>query len=258
MERHSSVLVSTSGSVHTSVQVVETGNVRFLRFGSSGGWQGALNLKDPLTPVFPYQRAFTSLLQTIRPPDTFLSIGVGTGTSLKQVQRFFPASRLIGVELDQTVLDLAVRYFDCPKYDEAQYFVNDGIRFIQTTPTKFDLVFVDAYLSNRIYSPCLEADFVRELYDSLTVRGVVAVNLITRFPVTGAVHKYLSAVKHTFPEVWMLPVGVPFAEQNVLGVFAKQAEDLENWKDSMSTHANLSYVDRMIWPWRLKKVQSAR
>jgi spermidine synthase len=245
------------GRVH-DIQVVRRGRIRSLRFGRRGGWQGAIDLSHPHRPVFPYQRAFYTLVSALPAPQRYLSVGVGTGTSLRSVRDHWPDCELTGVELDEAVLDTAIEFFGSPSHHETQYFIGDGVEFLKVYETLFDLIFVDAYLSDRIYSPCLEPEFARLLAQRCSPNGVVACNLISRLPPMGAVFRFLSALEETFDEVWILPVGIPLTEQNCLVVACRQAGSVSGWRRALRRDATLAWYERLIWPHRLFRYQRNR
>lgn len=247
------ILYSTHGFVHPSIQVVQAQNLRYLRFGHRGGWQGALDLKRPNRPVFPYQRAFAMAVAGLPRLVRFLSIGVGTGTSLRTVLRHFPHSELHGVELDETVLNVAIEYFQAPSHHQAQYWVGDGIQYLQRgLKGPYDLIFLDAYLSNKVFSASLEPRFTKVLYESLSPQGIVMANLIAGMPLKGAVRTFLDAATRQFARVWLIPVGFPFMEQNILAVFSKTVEWNPDWRSFVQANAELHAVERATWPWRIR------
>ncbi|WP_051344070.1 spermidine synthase [Alicyclobacillus herbarius] len=240
------------GQVHPQIQVVRRGHTRYLRFGRHGGWQGALDLSRPWRPVFPYQRAFSTVVAATAGPDSFFCLGIGTGTALRSVRRWWPNCRQVGVELDEIVLELAFDFFDIPPTDEVRYYVGDGISFLQSHPECYDLMFIDAYMRDRIYSPCLDPSFVSVIHQHLGERGTVALNIIMDFPLTGVVAEFLQALVVQFGEAAVLPVGFPGSEQNCLVVASRAPAFVQAWRRQLAQHPCLSWYERWLWPWRLK------
>jgi spermidine synthase len=243
------------GTVH-DIQVVNRGSIKYMRFGSRGGWQGALDNSRPSRPVFPYQRAFVALLPVFRRKDKhrFLSFGVGTGTSLRSVQAVFPEAELFGVELDEHVLDTAIRHFSAPTHTNAEYFVGDGLEYLSRTQDTFSLMFVDAYMSNRIYSPCLEPTVPKLIFHSLDGSGVALFNFITQLPPVEAMEVWLQAAKHYFPSIYLLPVGLPFTEQNTLVVASTDILAIEDLRQALRSSPYLSTWEKITWPLRVTSI----
>ncbi|MDQ0188442.1 spermidine synthase [Alicyclobacillus cycloheptanicus] len=251
MFANESTVLRTVGQVHTCIEVIEQNHVRYLRFGSNGGWQGALSLTNAKQLVFPYQRAFWSLVEAMPAPRRFLSLGVGVGTALRTVHALHPECELYGVEIDETVVNIAIEHFDSPSHHDVNYWIGDGVTFLCNVDLTFDLIFVDAYMRNQIYSACLEPAFARVLHAALTQRGVAAANLITHVPPTGQVQTFLTAAQAAFPTVQMLPVGIPLSEQNTLTVLARDASVVAKWEASLRQSSQLSWLQRVTWPNRL-------
>ncbi|RIV19607.1 methyltransferase domain-containing protein [Alicyclobacillaceae bacterium I2511] len=257
MHERENLLYQSEGLVHPIVEVIQRRDVRYLRFGSGGGWQGAMRTDGLGRPVFAYQRAFLTLLESmaaeIIQPESFLSMGVGTGTALRNLSQLFPECHLNGVELDKKVLDIALKYFDCPSPPQAEFWVGDGIEYLSTQERVFDLIFVDAYLKNRVYSPCVQPQFVQLLASRLKTDGIAVLNLITGVPPKGGMGKFLNAAKEQFASVLLLPVSTSPAvmEQNVLGVFTNRTDIIQLWTQQMRHSLNLSFWQRTWWPYRL-------
>ncbi len=257
MSERENVLYRSTGLVHPTVEVIQRGGIRYLRFGPGGGWQGAIRTDGVDKPVFAYQRAFLTLLEgmaaaAIR-PELFLSLGVGTGTALRNLAPLFPECHLNGVELDKTVLDLALRFFNCPPPPQAEFWVGDGIEYLETEKRFFDLMFVDAYLKDRVYSRCVQPQFARLLSERLVGDGIVVLNLITGLPPREGMDRFLKAAKEHFASVLLLPVSSSPAvmEQNVLGVLTNRRDITELWIQQIRRSPTLSFWQRTWWPHRL-------
>ncbi|WDL97096.1 spermidine synthase [Alicyclobacillus sp. ALC3] len=253
-----STLLTTSGQVHPTIEVIEQNHIRYLRFGHNGGWQGARSLTCPDELIFPYQRAFASLTNSLPTVDRFLSIGVGIGTALRTVLHNHAACDMYGVEIDETVVNVAIEYFDSPSHRDVNYWIGDGVTFLANVELTFDLIFVDAYMRNQIYSACLEPAFATVLYAGLTDNGLAACNIISSTPPTGQVRAFLDAAQDIFAEVLLLPVGVPFAEQNTLAVLSKRAGIAQDWIQQIRSATELSWLQRVSWPNRLSGYSGKR
>lgn len=248
------MVLQTVGTVHSAIEVIEQNRVRYLRFGARGGWQGALSLTDDNQLIFPYQRAFWSLLQAIDPPKRFLCLGVGVGTALRSVRTVFPDCELYGVEIDESVVSIAIEHFKSPSHRDVNYWIGDGVTFLCNVDLDFDLIFVDAYMRNQVYSACLEPAFANVLHAALTPSGVAACNLITSIPPSGSVRRFVDAAAAEFASVHLLPVGVPLSEQNSLCALAKQKDALTEWPRAVRQSERLSWLQRVSWPSRLQVV----
>lgn len=176
------------------------------------------------------------------------------GTSLRCVLSRFPDCQIDAVDIDETVIDVAVNYFSSPSRSEVHYRIGDGVSFLDQTDAVYDLIFVDAYMRNQIYSACLEPAFADLLYARLSSRGIAACNLITTVPPHGRTKQFVEAASRHFSAVQLLPVGVPWSEQNALGVFARETDGLSAWPEAIRRSDQLGWLQRMSWPGRIMSV----
>ncbi|MCL6515763.1 spermidine synthase [Alicyclobacillus sp.] len=248
------LLYETAGVVHSCIQVRQRGSVRYLRFGASGGWQGAIRCVAGARPVFAYQRAFAALVESRPELGRFLALGVGTGTALRTVLQIHPTCAPEGVDIDQTVIELALQYFDAPEPGRAQYYVHDAVLFCDHAATPYDLVFVDVYRARSLDARILSEAFVERLRRITVPGGAVVCNIIDRMPATGALAEFARAARERFGHVWVLPVGsVPsFLDQNLLWVMSDRSEDGVRWRERMRTSHWVAPWERVIWPMRIR------
>jgi spermidine synthase len=247
-----SLLFEEKGIIHKRVQVIQDGHLRYLRFGENGGWQGALHMKTPSRIIFPYQRALAALVSSLPAIDSFFSFGVGTGTALRTVQSIHPKCRLFGVDIEQSVIEAAITYFSAPSYEEATYFVGDGIQFLSSQTILFDLIFVDAYLKDGIYSPVLDPAFLANLGYHLTKTGTVVFNIIGRFTGSLTSIPFYRTLHDLFGHVVIQPVGLPFTEQNALVGASRIHEFYYSWRRETWKSPWLRKKERFVQPFRFR------
>jgi precorrin-6B methylase 2 len=122
-----------------------------------------------------------SLLRSDGPPASVLVLGLGGGTVTRQLRAALPTARLVGVEIDAGVVDLARRYMELDA-QAVDVRVEDAYRFLAETSERFDAIVDDLFLTG-------PTDVVRsrvpagETLDLLTSRlrdgGVLVANVIT-------------------------------------------------------------------------------
>lgn len=250
-----SIIYSEQGTIHRQIEVVEQKQLRMMRFGKRGGWQGARDMSRPDRPVFPYQRAFRALVHTMDEVKTFLSIGVGTGTALHSLLAEYPDAVLQGVEIDQTVLDVAIHYFDAPNHRRADYWVGDGIAFLRADlPMRYDMVFIDAFMRNDIYQPALSPEVIQALPNAITAHGVVVYNVIGFSMRHSTLGSFTEAAKQNFAHVMELPVGLPFSDQNRLVILTNDDVFIKRARKRMGEVSVMGPLERIWWPVRLRRL----
>lgn len=250
-----SIVYSGSGTVHSVIEVVDKGTLRQMRFGKRGGWQGAIEISRPDRPIFPYQRAFQALVNTVPEMTAFLSLGVGTGTSLRSVSTTHPEAILHGVEIDQVVLNLAIEFFQAPNHKQAEYWVGDGFAFIRAElPVLYDVVFVDAYMRNDIYQTALQPTVLESLAKKVTSSGMVVYNLICPTLATKTFHAFTEAAKTYFSTVIDWPVGFPFTDQNRLLILSHDINGFDTLSKRIGQAKGLNLLERFSWPMRMRRL----
>lgn len=247
-----SIKVQKPGNIHEQIQVVEYGNKRYLRFGSNGGWQGAYHTTHPNRILFPYQRAFAATISCLSNVNRYISVGVGTGTSLRTVLHQFSTAELYGVEIDERVVDLAVAYFGSPSHQQTNYWIGDGVAFLCNVDLTFDLVFVDAYMPNDVYAPTVAPGFAHVLKAALNPFGTAVMNVICRSWSRGAVGRFVDEAKTCFSVVGALPVGVPGTDQNMLILMTNDESVRTMWPNALKQAHALHPFERWCLPFRLR------
>ena len=114
--------------------VVQDGNIRALRFGSS--FQSSMNVVRPFATQYSYTDLF-SLAKLYRPAtDAILFLGLGGGSSPKRMWRDFPGLQVDVIELDPVVVDVAHRYFAVTDDERLRIETEDGRLFLAKTDRK--------------------------------------------------------------------------------------------------------------------------
>lgn len=202
------------------VRIMQKGSIRSLYF-SSEGMQGAVDVSNPDWAVFPYQRAFWLIRTYKSDVRSFLSLGVGSGTAMRSMRYFYPDSRLVGVDLDQVVVESALRWFMSPTDAQSRYIIQDAEDYLVQDRQFYDVIFLDIY--NAIETPIRFklAPFFQLLRRRLSDDGILAINVIDR-PTSWrrSFRDRVEMLQEYFEWVDVVPtLPIPFAEQNIM-IFA--------------------------------------
>ncbi len=128
-----------------------------------------------------------ALLHGDGPPKNVLVLGLGGGTVTRQLRALLPAARIVGVEIDDGIVDLARRYMDLDA-QRLEVHVEDAYRFLADAGERFDAILDDLFLTGptdvvRARTPT--GDTLRLFRDRLAPGGILVANLIT----DGGVHR---------------------------------------------------------------------
>ncbi len=104
-----------------------------------------------------------------------LILGMGTGTFAEQCRRYFPASRITGVEIDEKIIALSRKFFELP--EDIPVVAYDGRAYLQADSSRYDVIMVDAFRDITIPFQMSSLEFFRLVESHLAPGGVMVVNL---------------------------------------------------------------------------------
>ena len=134
-----------------------------------------------------------------------LILGNGTGTYATQCERYFENMEISGVEIDQKITDLAVRYFELP--DDVEVTTYDGRAYLNAVDEKYDVIMVDAYQDITIPFQMSSVEFFTLVKEHLEEDGVMVVNMNMRGSEEGNINQYLAdTISNVFSEVYTVDV----------------------------------------------------
>ena len=149
-----------------------------------------------------------------------LILGMGTGTFAEQCRRYFPSSRITGVEIDGKIIALSRKYFGLP--EEIPVVAYDGRAFLQADENRYDVIMVDAFRDITIPFQMSSVEFFRMVENHLAPGGVVSVNLNMRAGGEGNINERLiDTIASAFPAIRVVPV----AGDTNLALFAARDEE---------------------------------
>src|SRR5438477_2312343 len=108
-------------------------------------------------------------------PKRALILGLGGGTLARMLHGRWGRVPIVGVEDDQTVLDIADQVGWLPQLDLV-IVVCDAFEYVQTCHERFDYVAVDLFRGERLVGRAFGKPFLRQLRSILEPRGRVAIN----------------------------------------------------------------------------------
>ncbi|MEE5991028.1 MAG: fused MFS/spermidine synthase, partial [Lachnospiraceae bacterium] len=104
-----------------------------------------------------------------------LILGMGTGTFATQCMKYYPEADITGVEIDQSITDLAHEYFALP--EDVNVVTYDGRAYLNADTKKYDVIMVDAYQDITIPFQMSSVEFFTLVKDHLKDNGVMVMNM---------------------------------------------------------------------------------
>jgi spermidine synthase len=111
-----------------------------------------------------------------RPPERIAVLGFAGGTTARAYEKYFPDTRIDGVEIDGDLFDIAKKYFGLNERPQLELHAEDARPFLRRTDKRYDAIFVDAYRQPYIPFYLTSTEFFELARDRLAPGGVVIVN----------------------------------------------------------------------------------
>ena len=156
-----------------------------------------------------------------QPPRTMAMLGNAAGTVSRAYGKFFPRTRIDGVEIDADVTDVGRELFDLGGNPNLRTYAQDARPFLRRAKERYDLIGVDAY--RQPYIPFYLA--TREFFDlarsRLTPGGVVVVNIGHPEGQNALEETITQGLAAAFPHVARFPID----DQSTLLIASQQRPD---------------------------------
>ncbi|MBQ6662527.1 MAG: fused MFS/spermidine synthase [Firmicutes bacterium] len=108
-------------------------------------------------------------------PLSVLVLGNGTGTYATLCRKYWPDAKVVGVEIDGRIIELAEEYFS--QTDDIEVVEYDGRAYLAAIRDTYDVILVDAYRDITIPFQMSSVEFFRLVKEHLNEGGIMAVNL---------------------------------------------------------------------------------
>ncbi len=200
------------------VIVADDGNVRSLYFGDEV-CQSSIRLDQPDMLIEDYSRAMMSCLLFMNDPGSVLMVGVGGCSLVNFLLKAFPQCALDIVEIRQTVIDLARKFFLLPgEHAHLKIFHDAGEDFISRPNDSggYDLILIDAFDENGPAAPLLKKGFIEACRARLNGNGVFVMNAWNR-PSDNFPALYASILDIFERHTLKLPLGEAYQNAIILG-----------------------------------------
>lgn len=194
-------------SIYNYLQVKEDEDSIILSTNVLFGVQSVTMKEDTLTGMYYDYAMAAPLMAGISDKEQVrvLILGMGTGTYARQSLRYFDNLSIEGVEIDQKITDLAVKYFDLP--ENVKVTTYDGRAYLQAVDQNYDVIMVDAYQDITIPFQMSSIEFFTMVKEHLTEDGVMVVNMNMHSEQEGNINEYLSdTIAAVFPNVYTVDV----------------------------------------------------
>lgn len=157
------------------ITVTDDGQCRILSF-APGDEQSRCLKAAPHILQFEYTQAMLLVLLFCQ-PRRVLVLGLGGGSLVTALHHFIPGIRITAVELRQSVIEVAQRYFQMPRGKRVEVVCQDADSFLcGELSHQQDIVFADLYHGTGVDEVQLKADFIARSASKLKADGWLVLN----------------------------------------------------------------------------------
>jgi len=193
-------LVYEGESRHNYLRVTEQQDLRRLYLNDGYAVQSAVHVDG--TPYFGSVWGYYALAPSFTrrgAPRSVLVIGLGGGTSARYYRERYPGARVVGVEIDAAVADVARRYFGLPAGVEVA--IDDGRAFLARDQRRYDLIVVDAFRFPYLPFQLATREFFELSRRRLEPGGVLMLNVGRKGDSKDVVEAVARTLAASFPHV---------------------------------------------------------
>lgn len=181
MYKYEGLLTHESHDDDGIIEVVETGGIRSLHFGSSS-IQSAMMLNEPNDLVLAYIRTMTCWMlfkETLE--DDVLLVGLGGGSITKHLLQHFPACHFTVVENRKSVVKIARSHFGLPRDPRLNVIIDDGGEYVRgrvdSHCDRYGLLVIDAFDHEGMAASISNQAFFDACQALLKDDGILVINL---------------------------------------------------------------------------------
>lgn len=105
-----------------------------------------------------------------------LVLGLGGGTLIEILKKYYPEIYIDILEYDQVMIDIAKNYFGILPSKQLKIINADAFSWVRNNKNKFDLIIMDIYVGKYNPPKGQSENFLKDLKGMLTYRGIILFN----------------------------------------------------------------------------------
>ena len=202
--RRASAQMLEFNSPYNFVFIEKTGSLVTFKYAVNGSRMSSLDLANPPYQMVPYTAYYYAAELVRRNPRQVLMAGLGAGGFNRLFNLVYPASKLVTVEIDPMIRDLAEAHAGFRTGPNNEVVVEDARIFLRRSRETYDWILLDAFdREAQIPVHLTTQEFFTTLKPHLAPDGLMLSNLHqgTRFFASQVL-----TIRAVFPEVVLVPV----------------------------------------------------
>lgn len=179
--KYPKVIYEVESKLNGKVRVVEIGRTRKL---IADNVLQSINVASPsCSKLFP-GKAAEIILREAPNAKSILLLGLGGGTVATILSKKLPEAKLVSVEFDPVIIDVAKKYFGLDLITNHRVIEADALRVVvepeefDLTQSSFDVLFVDIYVGDQYPDLGKTGNFIAAIKRLVTAGGLIIFNRI--------------------------------------------------------------------------------
>lgn len=164
----SKILEEKESKYNGHIKVVKTFGVgTYIQAGGltqSGGIVGTI-WKQTIRKIYSHRKEIHRIL----------ILGYGGGTIAQMVSKFWPKSKITGIDIDLIIIELGKKYFSFEN-NNINIIIGDAYNKLKIISEKYDLIFVDLYQGDNFPKRFESSGFINEVKKHLNSDGIMVLN----------------------------------------------------------------------------------
>lgn len=131
-----------------------------------------------------------------------LILGLGGGSVMKKINRYFQSASTVGVEIDPIMIELGKKYLHLNSAKNLDIINEDAFQFVKNSQAvKFDLIIVNLYIGNRFSPNAEHENFLRQLKNLRKSDGVLFFNRLYFDDFKSKTDDFIKTLRSVFPNI---------------------------------------------------------
>ena len=110
------------------------------------------------------------------PINNVLILGMGMGSIVEILEKYFDKLDFTGIEADNVIVDLYNKYIQPKKGFNVNVIEHDAYEFVKDNTNQYDMINIDIFIDDVIPHPFHDHTFLENIKNSLSPKGIVLFN----------------------------------------------------------------------------------
>ena len=212
-------IYTTESKYNGKIEVMEIGKTRKIKVDKA---TQSLNWDSPSAENLVWGKIVKTLKEEEPLLSSVLILGLGGGTIQHLISHIYPGIRIVSIEIDQVMEDIAKNYFDIGSIPNHQIIIEDACRVIVEPETyglnvaSFGAVIVDIYCGEKYPELGKSGNFISALKKMTVPGGLIIFNRMYHEPHQDDVNIFTETVSEFLADVKQLIVAGYTNSDNIL------------------------------------------